>query len=189
MDRFRVGLCFYSAGQRVAVEAGLGPALGHTSHSEKYGQQVFWFKSVAEFEKYRQDIFEARNAFHRPVPVVEMLDEQPPEPKTAPPVAAPSLQAVASFETAKAAMNPAFAPPAPLPPPPPLPGTAPTLPTVADPLEAEAIFKFHAGRKIRIKEFAAELNCSPEYLEPIIKNDPRYAPIVGGWVRLAGQPE
>lgn len=191
MDKIRAGVFYFSAGQRVAVEVG-ATIIGHTSQNAK-GNQVYWFKSVADFERLRKDLFEATNPLYKPIPCFEVL--------TGMEGALENIQAIAKLQEAVeklgfyvgwtssgepvvspkkespiAAARASMAPVAELPPPPPLPEKSP-----------DEIFAALAGRKPRIQEFAAELNMDPARLKTLIEADPRYAPIVGGWVRTAEQ--
>lgn len=159
MDKFRAGLLYYSAGQRVIVEAGFSP-IGHTSLCPKTGQQVYWFKSLAEFERYKKDIFENTAGIHRPVPLFEPIGET---------VAVEAVEVEAV-----------------VPPPPPAPPAPEEAPSNNDISQIkDRVFQAHANRTIRIKDFAAELGIDAETLKTIIESDSRYAPLAAGWVRRA----
>lgn len=232
-DRYRVGLLFRSGGMKQQVDAGF-KKLGFTTRSPKYGDQVYWFPTVADFEKYRKDVFETKYAVVAPVPIFEFL-----EPDMGPVVkkmrlALEGLGVMATItedgndvvfsrkgpsrETSPFGDNPfegqnneaavakvpdailggfvgrpedrqiyinqetgqlkSFNSDPNLLPPPPL------------PLTADAIYEAHAGRTLRLGEFAEELHMEPEALKNIIINDPRYrSPIQAGWiVRVPNTP-
>lgn len=171
MDKIRAGIFYFSAGQRVAVEVG-STIIGHTTLDPKTGQHTFWFPSVADFEKKRKDLFEANNPLYKPIPCFEELPLPGPT-AIEKPVVTPAV--VNPLIAARNAMAPQ------LPPPPPLP-EGPTQE------EKDFVFGHLAGRKPRMQDFAAELNMEPAKLKTIIENDPRFAPIVGGWIRAAEQP-
>lgn len=193
-----------SAGQRVAVEAGF-KTIGHTSHDPKIGKHVYWFESIALFEKYKKDIFE-NTGFNKPIPVIDIgttsnsleLDQVQIR-KLMQTLLLFMQQAKAgdkcmlNFENGVVTpivskVNEAkekFAPPPPPPPPPPAQEFAPPPPPPMT--EADRAFLTLADRKIRINDFAAELGKEPDALKTIINSDARFAPIVGGWVRKAGE--
>lgn len=205
MDKIRVGLLYYSAGQRIVVEAGF-QTIGHTVASAKYGQQIFWFSSVAMFEKYRKDIFESPMALNKPVPVFEVLEGEQkvdfagvrkllqglmvwlknasPEDTATVDVGTGEVKALETVVVKQQA--PAVTPVAAQAPVPPafLPPLLPPAPVAAAMPSLEEIFTKHAGRNIRIKEFATELGVDSDALQAVIESDPRYAPMMGGWVRV-----
>lgn len=189
MDKIRVGLMYDSAGQRVAVEAGYA-TIGHTSHDPKLGKHVFWFPNLASFEKYKKAIFE-NMSFNKPVPILDIgvadntlqLDQTQVRGLMQTLMhfmqqAQPGDKCMLNFENGivtpvlVAAVKNKFAPP---PPPPSM-------------SETDGVFQALAGRKIRINDFATELGKETEALKTIINGDSRFAPIVGGWVRAAGEP-
>lgn len=205
-DRYRVGVMYRSAGSKVQVEAG-HKCIGSTTRDLFTREQTYWFKSIAQFEANRADIFEARYGHSRPIPVFQLLDESG---NVAPPVDVSGVikgivdgslklsdkdsQAITRHFAAMFASRVAtgtVAAPAPMPkpvvitqeevaipPPPPPPGISHLAP---------AVFAAHNGRKIRLKEFAEELHMDPAMLRQVIESDSRFQVIPsGGWVRRVG---
>lgn len=211
-DPYRVGLLYRSGGQKMTAEAG-NVRLGTTTREPKYGDQVYWFKSIGEFEKYRADVFEMKHGHTPPVPVVELLDApeslnvaevvkgicdgsrhlldeekealkqwligQYPATTEGPWIEDPAFGSSGEEEPVLTRSTPPFptkVPPYSPPPPPPM----------LQVQDRERIFAAHAGRRIRLNDFAEELQMDPEALKNIITNDPRYrSPIVAGWVSPA----
>lgn len=183
--------------------------LGTTVRESRTGGQVFWFKSLADFEKHKFNVFEMKHGHTPPVPMVEMIPGESAAPDQSGIVvtmqkaledlgmwvgytddgnvvirrrptdeelaaggfwvpeqqdANVSIEGTGTMPTANVST---FAPP---PPPPSF---------------ADAIFAAHGGRKIRLNDFAAELQIEPDDLKKIIISDSRYKEIHAGWVSLA----
>ena len=170
--KIQIGVIYRSAGRRVQVEAG-HKRIGMTSHDVTTGQQTYWFKD-GEFERVKYDLFEMASPLAKPVPVVRLVEDVAPEPVVVKTPVAEDAQEV--FVPVPEPTSPTEIPaPVTIPPPPP---AAPS--TLAD-----DIFAALAGRKIRVKDFAAELGLSPETVEEAVSSDSRFAKIVAGWVRVA----
>ncbi len=170
--RLRLGLMFFSAGQRVPVEIG-NRIIGHSSYNDHSGQHEFWFENVDAFKAnggqviggryvWPRDMFEVfgNGTGNKPIPVMELVFEE-----------------AAQDEVVEKA--------APVVIPPPLPDAPRVLAINGDTIEG-----VRAGRSIRLKDLAAEMNVPPDFLQDVIESDPRFAPIVAGWVRLKeSQPQ
>lgn len=189
-DKYRVGLIFHGVGRKIPVDGIRG---AFTTHDNQIGQQVYWFASIAEFEAKKKAIYLQRYVLGAPVPVVQLL-EQPPDPTAIVQLilegklvfsAGQEQQIIDSIRTKRAASEP---------PPPPLSmaeiapdlpdNPSPDAPAVASTALADFIFTQHAGRKIRVNDFAKALDIAPEDLKNIVSKDSRYAPMVAGWVTL-----
>lgn len=166
--KIQIGVIYRSAGQRVQVEAG-HKRIGITSHDVTTGQQTYWFKD-GEFEHVKYDLFEMASPLAKPVPVVRLVEDVAPEPVVVKTPVAEDAQEVFVPVPEPSPVSPVTIPP----PPPAAPSTL-----------ADDIFAALAGRKIRVKDFAAELGLSPETVEEAVSSDSRFAKIVAGWVRVA----
>lgn len=177
--KIKVGVVYRSAGQRVDVEAG-HKRIGMTSHDVTTGQQTYWFKD-GEFDRVKFDLFEMSSPLAKPVPVFRLVeDEVVPVVVTAPVTEDEQETFVPVPKTLVTEPTAATEIPAPVTIPPPPPAAPATL--------ADDIFTALAGRKIRVKDFAAELGLSPEILHDTVSADPRFATITAGWVRAAESP-
>lgn len=76
-DKFQIGIMFDSAGQRMPLEAGMR-TIGYTSHDVQLGKQVYWFPTIADFERQKKDIFETNYALCKPVPVMREIAQENP---------------------------------------------------------------------------------------------------------------
>jgi hypothetical protein len=202
--KIQIGVIYRSAGQRVQVEAG-HKRIGMTSHDVTTGQQTYWFKSQEEFDRVKYDLFEMASPLAKPVPVVRVVESE--EIAKGSRELTPEQQEVlceyavrkhaalkAELETPVVVKTPVAEDaqevfvPVPEPTSPteiPAPVTIPPPPPAAPSTLADDIFAALAGRKIRVKDFAAELGLSPETVEEAVSSDSRFAKIVAGWVRVA----
>ena len=165
--KIKVGVVYRSAGQRVDVEAG-HKRLGRTSHDVSTGQQTFWFPDVETFERVKYDLFECASPLAKPVPIFRLVDETAPPPP-------PFVDEHAPVVVVEDEPEPEFVP-------------TPTPAPVPTGSLADDIFTALAGRKIRVKDFAAELGLTPEMVHDTVSADPRFATITAGWVRAAESP-
>lgn len=237
-DKYRVGLVFHGYGRKIPVDGIKG---AFTTHDNKIGQQVYWFKDLAEFEAKKKTIWLQKYLLGAPIPIVELLEtsgdvtpaelvqkiisgkdplpadarkkivawlrQTPMDTKDLIKVITTPIGAVTAeqgdrlvahaeekLKDIQDKLSPAEVEK------PQIPsdfGAVAETSSQPEPEKTEAVkhsdamadfvFKQHAGRKIRIKDFAVELDITPEELQPIIAKDPRYAPIAAGWVRLADQ--
>lgn len=76
MSRIRVGIVYFSGGQRVTVERGY-TIVGYTSYDDTTAQQTYWFPDLKTFAEQAKDIFESAAAHTRPIPVFQVLPDQP----------------------------------------------------------------------------------------------------------------